>query len=225
MKVNSSIIKALWLLVIVLLVMGGRAMPMPLLIALLLIVFFAPIIREFRPQTDLDERQLQISHLSSHISFYVFIALTVLVMLKDYIGKGQNPPPYLYMLLLIPLLVKLLISVYQNYDPRRVAFWIGYGWLGVWALFIVLSHGISPEALIELTPFLAVIVLAVLFRKKILISGVLFIVFAIGLSLFFRGWLRLDLYVRLLMYALVPLPLLISGIVLIWNYAEGRKTK
>ncbi len=221
MKLNSSFLKSIWLLLTILLIFIGRGMPFYLLVILLAIVILSPIIREIIPQTDLDERQVYISHLSSHVAFYVFLALVILVMLHDYIGKGKNPASEWYALLLIPLIIKFTISLYQNYDPVKVAFRMAYGWLGVWTLFVLLSHGFSVVALIEDAPFLITVIVVVLLRKNYLISGLLFILFSVGLTIFFHGWLRFDLYVRLLMYSLVPLPLLISGGVLM--YQQIRK--
>ncbi|APF19965.1 hypothetical protein Calab_0409 [Caldithrix abyssi DSM 13497] len=225
MKQKISLLKSVWLLLLILLIMVGNGLPLAVLIPLFFIVLISPLIREFHPATDLDERQLQISHFSSHLAFYAFLVLLVIVMMRDFIAQGQNPPPWAYALLIIPLLVKVTISLYQNYQAERVAFWIGYGWFGVWFLFVVLSHGLSIEGLVEISPFLLLLVLILLFRKKILISGTIFILFAVGLTFFFRGWLRLDFYVRLLMYFLVPLPLLSSGVVLIWQQLKTRSAK
>ena len=215
MKMHSSILKSTWLLLTVLLIFLGRGLPLWLLILLTVLVVAAPILRELLPQSDLDERQVYISHLSGHIAFYVFLALVLLIMIREFIQKGENPAPEWYALLLIPLITKFAVSLYQNYEPRKVAYWIAYGWLGVWSLFILLSHGFSITALIEDLPFLITVGLVILLRKNLLISGALFVLFAVGLTIFFRGWLRFDLYVRLLMYAFVPLPLLVSGLVLV----------
>ncbi len=215
MKWNASLLKSIWLLLIALLVMIGRGLPLPLLVVLVAIMFFVPIIVEFSPKTKLDERQVYISHLSGHWGFYVFLGLTVLIMLRDYVRLGKNPAPEWYALLIIPLLVKFAISLYQNYEAQKVAYAVGYGWGGVWLLFVLFSHGLSLTTLIEFTPFALVVILVFLFRKRNAVSGVLFIFFAVGLTIFFHGWWRLDLYVRLLMYTLVPLPLLVSGIVLL----------
>ena len=222
MKLHASFLKSLWLLGVVLLILIGRGLPLPLLIALVAIVLLLPMIREFSPKTKLDERQVYISHLSGHWAFYAFLTLTVIIMIRDYVRFGKNPDPQWYALLIIPLLIKFGISLYQNYNPKRVAFWIGYGWGGIWLLFVLFSHGISLESLIEFTPFALVLVFVFLFRKYIFISGVLFILFALALTLFFHGWLRLNLYVCLLMYTLVPTPLLVSGGVLLWQVYSER---
>ncbi len=222
MKFKSSLLKAVWLFGIVLLVMIGRGLPLPVLIGGVILLLALPIVRELWPGEILDERQLYIGRLSSHIAFYVFVGLVTLVMVRDFVRQHQNPPPVLYMLLLVPLMVKLLIVLFQNYDVRKAALWIGYGWWGVWTLFVVFSHGISLPALIEMSPFILLVFLLMLFRKKSLIIGFLFLVFAVGLTVFFGGWMRLDFYVRILMYTLIPLPLLVSGSVLIWNFLQER---
>ncbi len=220
-----SLLKSLWLLLLVLLVMLGRGIPLPFLIPLLLIVLVAPLVREFHPATDLDERQLQISHFSSHVGFFTFLLLLLIIMVKEFVAQGQNPPAWAYALLIIPLVVKAIVSLYQNYEPKRVAFWLGYAWFGIWFLFVVFSHGLSLEGAVEISPFLLFLILILVFRKHALISGLIFVGFAIGLTVFFKAWLRLEFFVRLLMYFLIPLPLLSSGIILIWQHLSERSSK
>ncbi len=221
MRTKRSLLKSLWLLLTILLILVGRGLPLGILILLLLLVLAAPVLRERLPGSDLDERQVYISHISSHVAFYVFLFLLLFIMVHDYIRLGENPPAQYYVLLLVPLLVKFTLSLYSNYEARKVAFGMAYGWLGVWTLFILFSHGFTLTALIEDVPFLLAVALAFLLRKYERLSGLIFILFAAGLTIFFRGWLRLALYVRLLMYSLVPLPLLVSGVVLLIQKQRG----
>ncbi len=224
MKINRSIFKSLYLFAVVFLIMIARGLPVWLLSVIIIIALAAPLFRENMRKTDLDERQVYIGHLSSHLSFFVFIALLLFVMLEAYVAKGKNPEPQLYLLLIVPLVIKLLISVFMNYGAVRAASLIAYFFAGVWLLFVLLSHGISIETLIGVLPFLPIIALAWYTPRFPLLCGIGFLLFSAGLLFFFRGWLKLDIYVRLLMYALIPLPLLFSGIALLTGYEKEEES-
>ncbi len=215
MKISMSILKIIYLFGVVLLIMIARGLPLWILSLLIIIALAAPLIRENMGKTDLDERQIAISHLSSHIAFFVLIGLLLFVMLKNFVSEGINPNPEWYMLLLIPLIIKLLIVLFQNYGPELAARRIGYFFAAVFLLFLLLSHGFTLETVIEMVPFILIVLVAWLSKKSALVSGIGFLLLAIGLTLFFRGWLRLDIYVRLMMYSMIPLPLLVSGIALL----------
>ncbi len=219
---HDSFLKAAELLLIIGLILGSRALPFGLLVALLISVWFAPLLWEYafhRP----DERQQAIAHNSSHWAFYVMLGLIILVIVREYLRSGQNPPPLWYLLVILPLLVKLGISLFQNYEPLRVARYLGIGWGLLWSLFVVLSHGVrglwSPEVL----PFAASIFLIVVLWRHPRMLGVFLLLFALGLIVFFHAWNRLDFYLQLLMLALVPLPVLVCGIILIRYPASGEK--
>lgn len=225
MKISKSMWKSLWLFAVVILIFAAGGLP-PWLLAILVVVFLSiPLIREFRKKSDLDERQIQISHFSSHIVFYVLLAMILFVMIFEYFGQGQNPDPVWYMLIIIPLVIKFFISLFQNYGAVPTSQWIGYFFAGIWLIFVLLSHGLSLESLIESSPFLIILVVAYVSKKYPLPGGIAFILLAIGLLYFFRGWWKLDVYVRLLMYTLIPLPLLISGMALIIHSKVGQKTE
>lgn len=218
MKINMSILKSLYLFAIVFLIMIAGGLPLWLLSIFIIIALAAPLVRENSKKTDLDERQIYIGHLSSHIAFFVLIGLLLFVMLEAYVSKGENPEPQWYLLLIVPLVIKFLLSLFLNYGAVRAASLIAYFFAGVWLLFVVLSHGISVDTLIGVLPFLPIIAIAWFAPKAPYISGIGFILLTIGLTIFFRGWLNLDIYVRLIMYTLIPLPLLLSGIALLTGY-------
>ncbi len=215
----SSMIKILWLVALVLLILIGWRLPLYILVGIIVLFLLAPLWREFRPRSDLDERQVFISHFSSHIAFYIFLALLLFTGLTLYASQHKNPELFWYALLLIPLTVKFLVSLFQNYGAVTAAQWIGYFFGFSWLLFAVLGHGYPTEVLLETIPFLIIITIAWFSPKHPRISGALFLLLAIGMVLFFRGWSRFDIFVRLLMFTLLPLPLLVSGIALI-RYRE-----
>ncbi len=215
MKQPIQFLKPFYLIVVVLLVMIARGFPLWLLVPLLVLALAAPLIRELRPKTDLDERQIALSHWSSHLAFYLLIGLLLFVMLTEYVATGKNPDPQWYMLLIVPLTVKLIISLFQNYGTILAARYIAFFFAAVFILFVLLSHGFTLEALMESLPFMIILSASLLISKFPRMAGVVYLLLAVGLTLFFRGWLRLDIYTRLIMYSLIPLPLFISGVALV----------
>lgn len=295
---SHSLLKSLWLLMAALLIMLGNTMPLPLLILLAFITIVAPLIREFRRHTDLDERQLQITHYSSHIAYFVFSILLCMVLIKEWIMKGQRPDIILFILLFLPIVIKTVICIFQNYglagdihgfmalffrgvvpqkllDERQhiignfsshiafyfyvatVVFYIIFKYIavhkhpgnmwymllivpilikfyvsllknygagtgarmicftitGIFLIFTLLSHGISLEMIIEAAPFLLLFVISFLSFRLPKIGGLVFLGLGVG-SLLFFNWRNFDIYLRILMYSIIPLPLVLSGIAL-----------
>ncbi|MBN2363580.1 hypothetical protein JXL83_05570 [candidate division WOR-3 bacterium] len=223
MKISESVLRNIWLIFLVILLFLANAVPYWVFVASASVLFLSPVLLEFNRKRLIDERQIQISHFSSHVSFYVVLALLFLVINREYISKGVNPPPQFYALIVVPFVLKMLISLYQNYGPVPTAQWTGYFFSFFWLLFVVLSHGFSAATLIESVPFVVIFLVSLFSKKFPLAGGILFLLLTAALLAFFRGWWRLDVYVRLLMYSLIPLPLFMSGCGLLYHYFAGRK--
>jgi len=191
--------------------MAGRGLPVLVLVIFLILALAAPLIREFRKRTDLDERQIHISRFSSHIAFYIYIALVLLVMVNKFIAVGENPSNEFYMLLLVPMVIKFFISVFQNYEPIKAARSIGFLFGGSWLLFVILSHGISIEFIIEALPFLLLIAAAWLSCRYPRPSGIVYTVLGLA-TVYFYIRSNFDFYVKLIMFTILSLPLLLSGV-------------
>ncbi|MFZ5516931.1 MAG: hypothetical protein ACOY90_09860 [Candidatus Zhuqueibacterota bacterium] len=294
--ISSSILKSLWLLLVVLLIMLGNGMPLFCIVFLALIVLAAPLVREFSKSTNLDERQVQISHLSSHIAYFSYSTLVAFVLCYEWFVKAQGPVVEWFVLLFLPMVVKIIICLYQSYgfvsglrglihlffrgiipskqvDERQnlignfsshiafyvytamVVFYIIFKFIavktepttvwhfllvvpllvkfyssffmyygaargaryvcyfiaGIFLLFVMLSHGASLGALIEAAPFALMLGVAILSRRYPRIAGIVLIVLGVGSLILFSGWNRFDIYLRMTMYSLIPLPLFISG--------------
>jgi|WetSurMetagenome_2_1015567.scaffolds.fasta_scaffold99918_1 hypothetical protein len=293
---SNSFLKSLWLLLVALLILLENAVPFQILVFLSFIAIAAPLIREFRKRSDLDERQMEISHYSSHIAYFVFLFLLGLGFINEWMIKGQRPELIMFLLLFIPISAKVVICLFQNYgspsgprgfarlffrgivpadkaiDERQnvignfsshIAFYVytimvvawslyrfntadkhpGNLWnmlllvpmlikfyislfknygagtgariicfviAGIWLLFVLLSHGISLEMIIEATPFLLLTATAFLSHRFPKVTGSIFILLGIG-SLTFFHWHNFEIYQRLLMYSIIPLPLVLSG--------------
>ncbi|MBN1150831.1 hypothetical protein JXA84_06380 [candidate division WOR-3 bacterium] len=222
MKIPESTLRNIWLIFIIITLFLATSLPYWFFVVSVSVVFISPLILEFKRKNVVDERQIAISHLSSHITFYVFILLLLLTINREYISKGLNPPPQFYMLMIVPFVVKLLASLYMDYGAVPTAQWIGYFFSFFWLLFVILSHGLSFVALIESVPFVLIFLISFFSKKFPGAGGILFLVFSATLLIFFRGWSRLDLYTRILMYSLIPLPLVSSGTALLWYRFKSK---
>jgi len=217
-RISSSMLKSLWLFVVVLVIMSGNGLSLWILIPVLIVLMALPLLRELTHKADADERQIFISHFSSHIALYVFIALTLFVMIHNYRVTGQHPGNQWYMVLLVPLIVKMIISLIQNYGAAAAGRWIGYFFASVWLLFVLFGHGLSVETLIEALPFILLIAIAWFSQRQPLICGLLYVALSLGSLFFFSGWIKMGIYGLILMYSLIPLPVFISGVALILSF-------
>ena len=217
-------LKSLWLLAVVLVTMMAGGLPVWILSVFVVVALALPLIREHRPKTDLDERQIHISYFSSHIAYYVFIALILLVMFREFFSQNKEPETQWYMVLFVPLVIKLFISLFQNYGAAAMARWIGFIFAGIWILFVALSHGFSLGALIEAGPFLLVALMAWFSKRIPLIAGIAFLILAVVMTFFFfHAWSSKGIYLVILMLSLVPLPVMLSGAALLWHALYERK--
>jgi hypothetical protein len=302
MKKVIPVLKSLWFLAVVFLVILGSGLPFPVHCGLILLTLLAPLLREFLIRTDLDERQIQIGHysshvayfvysvllfliilretvklqpmtllifyvlfvvplvfkilisllqrygtvqgwsgylgvffrgifppvkvderqnaignFSSHVAFYVFLTVTISVMLYQFVRIGQEPPTLWYMLLIVPMLSKFIVSFFMSYGAVRGAQFIGLTIVFIILIFILLSHGLSLVTGVEAIPFIVIFVLIGLAQKFPRVAGILLSVLALGLGLFFylRVWYRMDIYLCILMFSLIPIPVFFSGMALL----------
>lgn len=170
-------------------------------------------LRGILPPRKVDERQVAIGNFSSHLAFYVFLTLTISVMIYKFIRFDLEPPPLWYMLLMVPLLAKLISSLFLSYGPVTGGQMIGLTIVSIFLIFILLSHGFQLTALLEALPFGITLVLVGLAQKFPRLAGSLLSLFALALGLFFyfRIWIRMDIYLQILMISLIPFPLFLSG--------------
>ncbi len=303
MKKVIPFLKNVWFLMVVLLVMMGRDLPFLVHVVLTLILLLIPLLREFIFKIDLDERQRHISHYSSHIAYFTYSFLIVFVLVKELIKPGQLTLLIFVMLLLIPLLVKIMISLFHSYTSRvkglagylqlffrgiipskktdewqqavgnfssHIAFYVfltltisiifvqfirfdlepptlwymllivpmlsklytsyfmsfgavrGAQFVGgtivlFFFLFILLSHGLTLVSLMEALPFILIFIMIGLAKKIPRIAGAILVLLALALGLFFyvKVWYRMDVYLCVLMFSLIPIPVFLSGVALL----------
>lgn len=180
----------------------------------------AVLLRGVLPLRRVDERQNAIGNFSSHIAFYVWLTLMVLFIFIKFISRGENPTTVWYALLMTPLLIRLYASFLLTYGGRSGGRFIVYTIIGITLLFVLLSHGLSLESAIEASPFLLVAALAIWAMRFPRVTGVLLCVVALGSVYFFHGWRNFDLYMRITMFSLIPVPIFLGGIAMVLKHRE-----
>jgi hypothetical protein len=297
MKRAYPVLKSMWFLLVILLVLINRGIPFPVLVGLTALVIFAPLVREYLFKQRPDERQVEISHFSSHIAYLVFLALNLLVVLRivwradeqplwlfiflfalpivvkfaislfqqygavhgmsgllhvllrgvlpartiderqsaignfsshiaffvwlvvlvaiifnKFISRGENPATIWYTLLMTPLLARLYTSFFLTYGGYNGGRFIIYTIVGMVLVFVLLSHGLSLESMVEALPFVIVAALLVWAMRYPRLAGALLCSLAILSIFFFRGWHNFDLYLQIMMFSLIPIPIFIGGV-------------
>jgi hypothetical protein len=184
--------------------------------------FFRGII----PSNKIDERQNEIGNLSSHIAFYVFLSLTLFVVLFKYVKDGgREPDPIWDMLLFTPMIAKLYASYFQTYDAAKGARFILGTLGGLFFIFVALSHGFSLEGLMEALPFLVMSAMIYMSKRFPKIAGIVVMLIAITMLVLMKGWSHFPIYVAILMWTLIPIPLFLCGMAFIMekSYYTARK--
>ncbi len=222
MLLKKNMAKSIWLLLVILFVTASAQSLSPVLLFLLALLLIAlPFWYGLRRNNFLDEREEQISHLSSHFSFYLTVILLLGVMLKEFIAAGKTVPNYFFMILLVPLMVKFIVNFVLSYGYKRSSRITGYLIGGGWILFCLLSEGFSVTGLIQIVPGILLITAVFLMSAIPLISGTFLIVFSLGALYLFIT--RFDLYIAVLMSTLLSLPLAVSGLLAILSVRKNEE--
>jgi hypothetical protein len=216
MKRTWTLLVLLYLIAVVVIIMlaFSRALSLPVLIAAAVLLFSIPFLREFVPRNHVDERQVQISRFSSSMAFYAYLALLLIIVIKDYLSLNKAPGDAFLGLLVIPLAVKMFVSVLQNFEVKQAARCIASFFAALWLIFVVLSHGLSLMTLIEALPFLVLVGLTWSIKKWPKLCGVLFILLGVA-SLVTVVAMQKNFYGGLLIFSVMSLPLILCGIALL----------
>ena len=85
---------------------------------------------------------------------------------------------------------------------------------------VLLSHGLSLGALLEALPFLMMAGMIYLSKWVPKLAGIIVILVAIAMLVLMRGWMNFDVYIRILMWSLIPIPLILCGLAFIMDRRE-----
>ncbi len=133
-KPNISLLKSGWLLLAVLLVLAGSKLPTYALLVIVIILVTTPFFRELFTESAMDERQVFISHYSSHIGYITYLLLIVIALVLTLFGTSIYHNSILAGLLVTPVLIKLIVCIHHGYGDV-------YGFKSYTAMFL---RGIIP---------------------------------------------------------------------------------
>ncbi len=182
-------------------------------VPLVAVAFIRPLLREVGLLADRDERQVSVSHRSSHIAFLLAMAMASAMFVKQAFVENRAPAYELSLLLFIPLLVKFAAWQFTSRGRRRCALGIGFVIGGAWLLFTALEGQLSPEFAVGGLPVLATL-LAIKWER---VGGA--ILLALGLFAIYFFGSEMVLIVLLLL----PTPLILAGTLLL--VGGGRDTE
>ena len=181
-----------------------------------------PVLREIRPGSAGDERERLVDYRASHIALVVTYALLAVLFLRAALATGA-PPAELFLLLAVPLLVRVVLSVGQGAGARRLGLVLGFGCGAIWTGFTFVSHGLSIETLVESAVgggILAATALALRWPRlggAVLIAlGLVFLALFVVSPLSRQEWTQ-----SLLMAVALPAPPLVAGLALFGSALRG----
>jgi hypothetical protein len=174
-------------------------------VPLVAVAFIRPLLREAGLLSDRDERQVSVSHRSSHFAFLVSMAIAGVLFVKQSVVDLEEPAYELSLLLFVPLLVKLFSWQMTSCGRRRAALGMGFTIGGFWLLFTAGEGQLSPEFAVGGLPVLATL-LALKWER---LGGALLLAMGVATIYFFGP--RMILIVVLLL----PTPLILAGTLLL----------
>lgn len=186
-----------------LIVMLGVFVDRMFYVALVAVAFIRPLLREAGVLSDRDERQVSVSHRSSHIAFLLAMALAAALFVKQAVVDLEEPNYELSLLLFVPLLTKLAAWQLTSRGRRRAALSMGFAVGAFWLLFSMLAGDFNPQLAVGGLP-LAATLLALRWERA---GGALLLGLGV-FAFFFFG--RMSLIVLFLL----PTPLILAGALL-----------
>ncbi|MBK8127836.1 MAG: hypothetical protein IPK53_02505 [bacterium] len=155
-----------------------------------------------------DERQMTIHYRSGNIAFAVMMVATV-VLAAIQSAKGDPEAEMYNIVIILGIATKALFNVLLVKDYRGAAVRIIIGVGAMALLFVVMSHGLSLETLMEGSPWITMIALGLLARKfPRTISGVVFAATTVLLFFILGKGLTVGQFATAL---LICVPLYVAG--------------
>jgi len=184
----------------------------PVLLLLLLPLFFTNNILRFLGKLhDRDEREISLSLKVGNISFFLTYTLLVLAFIFRYSEFKHGVPSDWVLLLVVPPAFYFFtqLAILKSLKQSGIAIGLIFG--GFWFLFAILGHGLTLEGLIESLIGLAILAAALASLRWPKIGSILFILEGLfALFIYLRSGMNPS--VKLVMFIVLPLPLLLSGI-------------
>jgi len=179
-------------------------------VALIGLLFAKPLLREVGLVRDLDERQLAVSHRSSHIAFLVAMGIAAAAFINSSLIENEEPPFIATMVLFVALVVKLAVWQLTSRGRRRTGLTLGFIIGGFWFVFTSLEGQISPEFLVGGLPLVGTL-LALKWQR---LGGIIVLLCGAVTGYFFILKGMSPPQSRLFVALMLPTPLLLAGVLL-----------
>ena len=182
-------------------------------------LFSRSLLREFGLLDDLDERERLTGYRASHLAYILTLTLLTFFILVSPQITADRTNQEIFILLVIPLLIRLAFQLGFTYSLRKSGLLLGFVIGGGWFLFALISHGLTAEGVIESLIGLAILLPTFLALRIPRLGGALLLVAGLA-GTWFVAQAHYQPSVLLIMTCLVPLPLLLAGIFLLMYRQE-----
>ena len=122
-----------------------------------------------------------------------------------------------------PKLIEDTYACRKEKGTHKAAAFISYLFGGGWLLFCIMDEGFTLGFLIQASPFLLLFLAGYLAKKYPLISGSALILLGIATLVAFVGFANPIIYVKIIMFTLVPFPMILSGVVLVISKFSNKE--
>jgi len=193
----------------------GLALHPAYLLLLVLPAFLGPLVREIGFVKDQDERVRFISYRSSHIAFYLTLAVIAAIFIARTITAGRSIEPEWFIILITPVAYKFFAALGLTYDTRTLALAIGYVVGGILAIYTAFSgYFFTPQIYI---PLLIILVTVVAHWLPKLSGGLLLLLGAGYLVMITKNWDPDNPLGLILSALLLGVPVLLAGLLLLFH--------
>ncbi len=183
----------------------------PVLLLLLLPLFFTnDILRLLGKRHDRDEREISLSLKVGNISFFLTYTLLILAFIFKHPEFKHGIPSDWVLLLVVPPAFYFFTQLAIVKSLKQSGISIGLIFGSFWLLFTLLSHGLTIAGLIESLIGLSIIGTALGSIRWPIIGSSLFLLEG-GFAVFFFFHSGMPASTKLMMFVILPLPLLLSG--------------
>lgn len=217
MKLLTSLIVAGMAAALFFLLLEFKSISPAWALLLLIPIFTIPILRELDILRDVDERELLSSYRSSQIAFYSMILFVLVIVIDNWNRRTEPSSHELILFVFLAVVIKLASLFIMKFPPRKagliVASLCGFWWI----LFVVLSHGLSIETLVESAIGVSILVAAGFAAFFPRIGGGLLIALGAVLTYFpINVFMQSQSLITLVsMVLMLPLPPILAGALII----------
>ena len=209
-NLNPKITAAIAILLAIPVLLFGLSRWPALLLILIPLLFTNNILRFLGKLRDRDEREISLSLQVGTFSFFLTYTLIILAFIFRFSEFKNGIPSDWVLLLVIPPAFYFFFQTAIVKNLKQTGIIIGLIFGGFWFLFTVVAHGLTIAGLIESLIGLSIIGTALGSIRWPIIGSILFLLEGV-FALFFFFHSGMQASIKLVMFVMLPLPLLLSG--------------